>query len=117
MRHQYTPGQIRMLVERADRQLGQIVTDSARIEPRSRNIAKSSEAALYETVVSLIRLFREHVPDAAGVATQIAREYASGVDARSGAPTIACVRSIWLIVKGARERYLSAEPERASQKA
>jgi hypothetical protein len=103
-----------MLIERADRQLERIITDSA--PAGIRNIPKSSEAALYDTVVSLIRLFREHVPHAAGVATQISREYASGVDARSGAPTVACVRSIWLIVKGARQRYLPPESESRTSK-
>jgi hypothetical protein len=46
------------------------------------------------------------VPDAASIATLIAREYARGVDAKSGAPTLASVRAILSIVRGARESYL-----------
>jgi hypothetical protein len=94
-----------MLVDRADRQLRQIIDHSAAHAPGSTNIARSSHAALHETVVSLIRLFRDQVPGAAGVATQIAREYAKGFDAKSGAPTLACVRTISSLVRQAREQY------------
>lgn len=111
MRYQFTPGQIRMLVDRSERQLAQIIDHSVQSEPEGRNIARSSHAALHETVVSLIRLFRDHVPDAAGVATQVAREYARGVDAQSGAPTLACVRAISAIVREARDRYRSSDVE------
>jgi hypothetical protein len=97
-----------MLIDRADRQLEQIISHSLTHEPASKNIARSSHVALHETVVSLIRLFREQVPGAASVATQIAREYAKGVDAKSGAPTLACVRTISTIAREARERHLSA---------
>jgi hypothetical protein len=62
-------------------------------------------------VVSLIGLFRDQVPGAAGAATLIAREYAKGVDASSGAPTLACVRTIAAIVRDARERHLSSDAE------
>jgi hypothetical protein len=97
-----------MLIDRANRQLEQIISHSLEHEPASRNIARSSHVALHETVVSLIRLFRDHVPGAASVATQIAREYAKGVDTKSGAPTLACVRTISTIAREARERHLSA---------
>jgi hypothetical protein len=86
-----------MLIDIADRQLEQIISHSVTHEPASRNIARSSHVALHETVVSLIRLFREQVPGAAGAAGAamlIAREYAKGVDAKSGAPTLACIRTI-----------------------
>jgi hypothetical protein len=104
MRHEFTPGQIRMLVLRAEHQLEQIAGQDA----NSRNIARSSHLALHETVVSLIRLFRDQVPGASSIATMIAREYAKGVDARSDAPTLACVRTIMAIVSQAREQYLSS---------
>jgi hypothetical protein len=106
MRNQFTPAQIRMLVYRADRQLEAIIDQSIASEPAGKNIARTAHAPLHETVVSLIRLFRDHVPDAASIATLIAREYARGVDAKSGAPTLASVRAILSIVRGARESYL-----------
>jgi hypothetical protein len=111
MRHQFTPGQIRMLVDRAERQLEQIIAHSVEHQPASRNIARASHVALHETVVSLIRLFRDQLPGAASIATQIAREYAKGVDAKTSAPTLACVRTISSIVTQARERYLSSDLE------
>ncbi|MFL6676264.1 MAG: hypothetical protein ACJ8LG_23615 [Massilia sp.] len=111
MRHQFTAGQIRMLVDRAERQLEQIIAGSVKQEPASKNIARSSHVALHETVVSLIRLFRDQLPGAASVATQIAREYAKGVDAKTGAPTLACVRTIASLVREARARHLSPELE------
>jgi hypothetical protein len=107
MRHEFTPGQIKMLVCRAEHQLEQIAGHDA----NSKNIPRSSHLALHETVVSLIRLFRDHVPGASSVATLIAREYARGVDAKSDAPTLACVRAIGAIARQAREQYLSSGME------
>ena len=101
MRITFTPGQVAMLVERAERQLDQIVADSLRQPGAARNIARASHHALHETVVTLIRLYREQVPGGAPVATRIARAYAKGTDAQSGAPTIACVRTIQLLVREA----------------
>jgi hypothetical protein len=100
-----------MLIDRSDRQLEEIIGNSIKAEPASKNITKSSHPALHETVVSLIRLFRDHVPGAASVATVIAREYAKGVDPKSGAPTLFSVRTIRAAVGQARERYLPPEVE------
>jgi hypothetical protein len=100
-----------MLVYRAERQLEQIAGDAAQNNAARKNIARSSHLVLHEIVVSLTRLFREQVPGAGGVATLIAREYARGVDARSDAPTLACVSAIWSIVRQAREDYLSSDAE------
>jgi hypothetical protein len=114
MRITFTPGQVAMLIDRAERQLDQILSDSVhqapsspqssqRAGPRSGpNIARGAHHALHETVVTLIRLYREQVPGGAPVATRIAREYAKGADARSGAPTLACVKTILSVVRGAR---------------
>ncbi len=101
MRITFTPGQVAMLIERAERQLEQIVTDSVRQGGPGRNIARSAHHALHETVVTLIRLYREQVEGGAPVATRIARAYAKGTDAQSGAPTIACVRTIQSLVREA----------------
>ena len=106
MRISYTPGQVAMLIDRAQRQLEQVVADSLQQEGGSRNIARSSHHVLHETVVTLMRLFREQVPGGAATATRIAREYAKGADARSGAPTMACVRTILAVVRDARENFL-----------
>jgi hypothetical protein len=111
MRHQFTTGQIKMLVLRAERQLAQIAGQPAGQDAVGRNIARSSHLALHETVVGMTRLFRDHVPGAAGVATLIAREYAKGVDAKSNAPTLACVQAIESLVRQAREQYLSSDVE------
>jgi hypothetical protein len=100
-----------MLVLRAEHQLEQIAAHSAEHDANSKNIARSSHLALHETVVSLIRLFRDHVPGASSVATLVAREYARGVDAKSNAPTLTCVRTIGAIIRQAREQYLSSDLE------
>ncbi|WP_288379711.1 hypothetical protein [uncultured Massilia sp.] len=101
MRITFTPGQVAMLIERAERQLEQIVTDSVRLDGPGRNIARSCHHALHETVVTLTRLYREQVEGGAPVATRIARAYAKGTDAQSGAPTIACVRTIQSLLREA----------------
>lgn len=102
MRITYTPGQVAMLIGRAERQLEQIVADSVREAGNGRNIARGAQHVLHETVVTLIRLYREQVPEGAPVATRIARAYAKGADAQSGVPTLACVRTILSIVRDAR---------------
>jgi hypothetical protein len=107
MRHHFTPAQVQMLVARAERQLEQVIADTARHEPGSKHIAVVSRAAFDEAVVSLIRLFREHVDGAAGVATMIAREYASGADAQSRCTTVDCARRILQIARGAHDQYLA----------
>src|SRR5438067_2459745 len=67
---------------------------------------RAARAAFDEAVVSLIRLFREHVDGAAVVATRIAREYASGADARSHCTTVDCAQRILRIARAAHEQYL-----------
>jgi hypothetical protein len=114
MRITYTPGQVAMLIGRAERQLEQIVADSVREAGNGRNIARGAQHVLHETVVTLIRLYREQVPEGAPVATRIARAYAKGADAQSGVPTLACVRTILSIVRDARallEEAAQPQPE------
>lgn len=111
MRITFTPGQVAMLIERAERQLEQIVTDSMREPAHGRNIARSAHHMLHETVVTLIRLYREQVEGGAPVATRIARAYAKGTDAQSGAPTIACVRTIQSLVREAQAAAPDADTE------
>jgi hypothetical protein len=106
MRHHFTPAQVMMLVARAERQLEQVIDDTARHAPGSKHIAVASRAAFDEAVVSLIRLFREHVAGAAGVATQIAREYAHGADAQSRCTTVDCAQRILRIARDGHELYL-----------
>ncbi|KFI08375.1 hypothetical protein [Massilia sp. BSC265] len=103
MRITFTPGQVAMLVGRAERQLEQIVADSIREPGHGRNIARAAQHMLHETVVTLIRLYREQVPEGAPVATRIARAYAKGADAQTGVPTLACVRTILSIMRDASE--------------
>lgn len=110
MKHHFTPAQVRMLVARAERQLEQVIDDTARHAPGGRNIALSSRAAFDEAVVSLIRLFRDHVDGATNVATQIAREYAQGADAQSRCATIDCAHSILMLARAGHERYLAHAP-------
>lgn len=110
MRYHYTPEQVRMLVRRAERQLGQAVEVSEK-EAGGTHVARAVQAAVHDTVVSLTRLFRDQVPGAAEVATRIARAYAKGADARVGVPTLDCVRMIAGLVKEGRERYLSGEEQ------
>lgn len=119
MRISFTPGQVAMLIARAERQLEQIVADSVREagnghdngHNNGHNIARGAQHMLHETVVTLIRLYREQVPEGAPVATRIARAYAKGADARTGLPTLACVRSILSIVHGAGGPLAPAQPQ------
>lgn len=111
MRISFTPGQVAMLIGRAERQLEQIVADSIREAGTGRNIARGAQHMLHETVVTLIRLYREQVQDGAPVATRIARAYAKGADAQTGVPTLACVRSILAIIRDARALLAPAQPE------
>lgn len=115
MRISFTPGQVAMLIARAERQLEQIVADSVReagnVHNNGHNIARGAQHMLHETVVTLIRLYREQVPEGAPVATRIARAYAKGADARTGLPTLACVRSILSIVHGAGTLLAPAQPQ------
>jgi len=106
MRHQFTPGQLRMLIQRAETQFEHTITQSLALDPGGRHVARAAHAPLHETVVSLIKLFRDQIPGAAPVATQLARMYAKGADALAGAPTLDCVRAIARVAREARERYL-----------
>ncbi len=114
MRITYTPGQVAMLIGRAERQLEQIIADSIREAGNGRNITRSAQHMLHETVVTLIRLYREQVPEGAPVATRIARAYAKGTDAQSGVPTLACVRTIMSIMRDSQELVeVEADPAAA----
>ncbi len=115
MRHQFTPGQLCMLIQRAETQFEHTLTQSLAQDPAGRNVARAAHAPLHDTVVGLIKLFREQIPGAAEVATQLARMYAKGADAHAGVPTLDCVRAIARLTREARERYLpelGAEPAR-----
>jgi len=114
MRITFTPGQVAMLIGRAERQLEQILADSLRETGNGRNIARAAHHMLHETVVTLIRLYREQVPGGAPAATRIARAYAKGADTQSGAPTVACVRTILGIMREHRE-LVDALPQMAPQ--
>jgi hypothetical protein len=114
MRHQFTPGQIRMLIQRAEIQFEHTIAQSQSLEPGGKHIARALHAAVHETVVSLIKLFRDQVPGAAEVATRLARLYAKGADARAGAPTLDCLRAIADVTREARERYLPLPPPPAA---
>jgi hypothetical protein len=108
MRHQFTPGQLHMLIQRADTQFEQIIAQSLALDPGGSHIARASQAAVHEAVVGLIKLFRDQIPGAAEVATRLARMYAKGADANAGVPTIDCLRAISRLTREARERYLPA---------
>ena len=108
MRHQFTPGQLRMLIQRAETQFEHTITQSLALDPAGRHIARAAHAPLHETVVGLIKLFREQIPGAAPVATQLARMYAKGADANAGVPTLDCLRRIAELTREAREHYLPA---------
>lgn len=112
----YTTGQLRMLVQRAENQFESTIAQSLAADPAGRHIARATHAAVHETVVSLIKLFREQVPGAAEVATRLARLYAKGADASAGAPTLDCLRAIATLTAEARERYLAppAPPDGAA---
>jgi hypothetical protein len=111
MRNEYTLAQIKMLVLPTELQLPQIARQALELDAAARNIAKASHLSSHEAVAGLIRLFRDHVPGAANTATLIAREYVKGADAKSNAPTLACVRNIEAIARQAREQYLPSDME------
>lgn len=111
MRITFTPGQVAMLIGRAERQLEQILADSLHGAGNGRNIARGAQHMLHETVVTLIRLYREQVPDGAPVATRIARAYAKGADAQTGVPTLACVRTILAVMRDAGELLVELEAQ------
>lgn len=100
----FTPAQVRMMVGRAERQLEQIAAAAA---PAERCIGAAWRFIFDDAVVSLIRVFREHVEGASAVATQIAREYAHGVDRETRSATIDCLRRIQHLVREARSRHLA----------
>ncbi len=100
----FTPAQVRMMIGRAERQLEQIATAA---KPAERSIGAAWRFVFDDAVVSLIRVFREHVDGATPVATQIAREYAHGVDAASRRASIDCLHRIQHLVREARIRHLA----------
>jgi hypothetical protein len=107
MRIQYTPGQLRMLIQRAESQLDHTIAESLAADPTGRHIVRAAHAPVHDTVVGLIKLFRDQIPGAAEVATRLARMYAKGADATAGVPTLDCLRAILRLTREARERYLS----------
>ena len=111
MRHQFTPGQLRMLIQRAETQFEHTISQSLALDPGGKHIARASHAAVHETVVSLIKLFRDQIPGGAEAATQLARMYAKGADANAGVPTLECLRAIARVTREARERYLPLPAE------
>jgi hypothetical protein len=70
MRHQFTPGQLRMLIQRAENQFELSISQSLAADPAGKHIARAAHAQVHETVVSLIKLFRDQIPGAAEVATR-----------------------------------------------
>lgn len=108
MRLQYSPAQLRMLIQRAENQFELTITQSLAADPGGRHVARAAHAAVHETVVSLIKLFRDQIPGAAAVATQLARIYAKGADANAGVPTLDCLRRVAELTREAREHYLPA---------
>lgn len=106
MRIQYPPGQLRMLIQRAETQFEHTIAQSLAADPAGKHIVRAAHAAVHESVVSLIKLYREQVPGAAEVATRLARMYAKGADAAAGVPTLDCLRAIVKLTREARERYL-----------
>ncbi len=106
MRLQYPPGQLRMLIQRAETQFELTISQSLAADPGGKHIARAAHAAVHETVVSLIKLFRDQIPGGAETATQLARMYAKGADANAGVPTLECLRAIAQLTRQARERYL-----------
>jgi hypothetical protein len=105
-----------MLIQRAETQFEQTIAQSLTLDPGGTHIARALHAAVHESVVGLIKLFRDQIPGAAEVATRLARMYAKGADANAGAPTLDCLRAIAQLTREARERYLpmpeGAEAER-----
>jgi hypothetical protein len=97
-----------MLIQRAETQFELTITQSLAADPAGKHIARAAHAPVHETVVSLIKLFRDQIPGAAEVATQLARMYAKGADANAGVPTLDCLRAIARVTREARERYLAA---------
>jgi hypothetical protein len=105
-----------MLIQRAEVQFDSTIAQALALDPAAKHIPRASHAPVHDTVVSLIKLFREQIPGAAEVATRLARMYAKGADANAGVPTLECLRAIAGLTREARERYLpapsEAEPER-----
>jgi hypothetical protein len=108
MRHQFTSGQVRMLIQRAENQFALSISQSLAADPAGKHVARAAHAQVHETVVSVIKLFRDQIPGAAEVATRLARMYAKGADANAGVPTLDCLRAIMELTRQARERYLPA---------
>lgn len=105
MSSHFTEPQIRMLISRAERQLEEIVAACLAQKPSANNISKLSHPIAHETIVGVVTLFRDHVAGTASVATLIAREYAKGVDATAGVPTVASIKKILRFVREANARF------------
>ena|SRR5438067_9778291 len=100
-----TPSQIMMVAIRGERLLEQAIA--------SKRISQASLAIVHETIVSLIKLYRDQVKGTSEFATRIAREYARGVDPLAGAPRLDSLRSIYELAKEARARSLAAAGPKA----
>jgi hypothetical protein len=94
-----------MLISRAERHLEEIIAGCLAQKPPARNISKRSHPLAHETIVGVVTLFRDHVAGAASVATLIAREYAKGVDATAGVPTLTSIEKILGFVREANRRF------------
>ena len=92
-----TPSQIVMVALRGERQLEQAM---ARLASGS----QAAPAIVHETIVSLIKLYRDQVPGTGDVATRIARAYARGADPSAGMPGLDSLRAICELAKEARTR-------------
>lgn len=109
-----TPKQIMMIAIRGERQLEQVIASSAGAGIDSQTVSQAWLAVVHETVVSLIKLYRDQVQGTSDVATRIAREYARGADPAAGAPRLDSLRSIHDMAKEARLRAqpgMTSSPE------
>jgi hypothetical protein len=99
-----TPKQIMMIAIRGERQLEQVIASSASGSIDNKTVSQAWLAIVHETVVSLIKLYRDQVQGTSDVATRIAREYARGADPKAGAPRLDSLRSICALAREARTR-------------
>jgi hypothetical protein len=95
-----TPKQVMMVAVRGERQLEQAIASSAD-KPA---ISQAWLAIVHETVVSLIKLYRDQVEGTRDIATRIAREYARGADPAAGTPRLDSLRAIHALAREARMR-------------
>jgi hypothetical protein len=97
-----SPKQIMMIAIRGERQLEQVIASST--SDGNKTVSQAWLAIVHETVVSLIKLYRDQVQGTSDLATRIAREYARGADPSAGAPRLDSLRSIHELAREARAR-------------